>query len=32
MKKVRELEKPLLLLIDYPKVFDGVDHNKLENS
>ena len=29
MKKVRELEKPLLLLIDYPKVFDGVDHNKL---
>ena len=32
MKKVRELEKHLLLLIDYPKVFDGVYHNKLENS
>ena len=27
-----ELEKHLLLLIDYAKVFDGVDHNKLENS
>ena len=29
MKKVRELEKYLLLLIDYPKAIDGVDHNKL---
>ena len=29
MKKVRELEKYLLLLIDYTKAFDGVDHNKL---
>ena len=25
-------EKPLLLLIDYAKTFDYVDHNKLESS
>ena len=32
LKSKRVPEKHLLLLIDYAKVFDGVDHNKLENS
>ena len=32
-EKARESqEKHLLLFIDYAKVFDCVDHNKLENS
>ena len=33
IKKAREFQKKhLLLLIDYAKAFDYVDHNKLENS
>ena len=33
IKKGREFQKKhLLLLIDYAKAFDCVDHNKLENS
>ena len=31
-KSKRVPEKHLFLLIDYAKAFDGVDHNKLENS
>ena len=32
IKKTREYQKHLFLLIDYAKAFDCVDHNKLENS
>ena len=32
MEKAREFQKNLLLLLDYTKAFDYVDHNKMENS
>ena len=33
IKKARELQKNIYFcFIDYAKAFDGVDHNKLENS
>ena len=32
MEKAREFQKNIFLFINYAKVFDCVDHNKLENS
>ena len=32
MEKAREFQKNIFCFIDYTKVFDCVDHNKLENS